>query len=72
MVLGTTINDKPQTVPNMFDKYGNILLNHGLEFLKKEEVKMHLREQYRALVKIIFSEINIYVYIILLLVFFIL
>jgi fatty acid desaturase len=56
---------------NFFKKYGNLVLKQGLELLEKEEVKSNLKEQYKTLVKIIFAEINIYVYITIILVFFI-
>jgi len=51
--------------PNLVD----LLLKQGLEILKKEDVKANLRDQYRALVKIIFQELNIYIYITLVLIF---
>jgi hypothetical protein len=45
------------------------LLRQCTEILKKEEIKMSLKEQYTNLVKIIFSEINVYIYVIIIIVF---
>lgn len=47
------------------------LLRQCTEILKKEEIKMSLKEQYTNLVKIIFAELNVYIYMIIVMVFFI-
>lgn len=60
------------TIPDdLWATYSELFLNHGLELLKKEEVKATLKEQYKALVRTIFAEIGLYIYAVIACVFFI-